>query len=367
MIIYYGINMELNFLEGLKTKNINFDNSENFHYVERSISSPEIKSLETFIKIDISNFKEFKNFFTHCGDLYLRSLFPFIKNLILPSDEGEFERIPLQAALIAKEEPPYHISEDKAKELSYLDKFYDRLMDFSKTNHLNDLKKIEKNVLKSLEFEKPFKLELIEQLYNFIFNNKFVNPIFITPLNFKDVFENLKDRLTNGLIYLEYLSKNKTIENFDIRKDYIPHWLYYIHRYIDTSKETYPPNYLFFELKQYSNKISIDFVSENTSRGIFKYTFQDLNFDTILFLELIQNIANKVSVDHCDKCGNLYTKSKRQEQKRWERNYCSKKCRDQYKNSISNKNKQEKLKNDPQYRKKYNEKQAAYMRTYRNK
>ena len=137
--------------------------------------------------------------------------------------------------------------------------------------------------------------------------------------------------------------------------------------YINTSKEPYTLNLLFTDLKEYSKKIRYDFVSEKTSREIvFKYTFQDLNFDTILFLELIQNLANKARVGYCDQCGNLYVKSKRQEQKRWKRNYCGKECRNQFKNSISNKNKKERLENDPQYRKEHNEKQAVYMRKYRN-
>lgn len=365
-------NMEFNFLEGLKTKNINFDNSENFHYVKRSISAPEIRSLETFIKIDISNFKEFKNFFAYSGDLYLRGLISFTKTLILPFTEEEFNDITLRGYFATKDEPPFiHISENKAKEQIYLAKRQDRFLDYGKINHFNDLKKIEKDVLNCLEIKKPFKLKLLEQLYDFIFNNKFIDPFVFNrhqEINFKDIFEDLKDKLTSGLIYLEYLSKNKTLENFNINIGYIPRRLNYLPSYVNTSKETYTINLLFTDLKEYSKKIRFDFVSENTSREIvFKYTFQDLNFDTILFLELIQNIANKVSVGYCDKCGNLYVKSKRQEQERWKRNYCSKECRNQFKNSISNKNKKERLKNDPQYRKERNEKQAAYMRTYRNK
>ena len=83
--------MDSNFLESLKTRNLNFLDSENSRVFERSISEPEIKALENFVKIDFSNFNDFKEFFEHCGDLYLKGLFTFIKTLILPFSEEEFK------------------------------------------------------------------------------------------------------------------------------------------------------------------------------------------------------------------------------------------------------------------------------------
>ena len=62
------------------------------------------------------------------------------------------------------------------------------------------------------------------------------------------------------------------------------------------------------ELQKYIQKISIS-VALKDPQKLFEYEYEDLYFDTLLFLEFFQNLADNRHVSTCSFCGNFYVKN----------------------------------------------------------
>lgn len=356
--------MEIKIFNSLLTRPIFFKNGyTKINYKRRDIKDLKRNPLTDFIDSDLSQYKDFKKFFSYYGVLYFGGFIALIEKTLLPPFESVQEIDNFIGYLDALDHGMQDSSEDEYE-------FYKAIIydDYKKKNKLDFLKAIEKKLLKEYincrEENTPLEEKNFKKIFNFIFNNDFYpysESGYENKIRFEGFLNNLKKKLKNCLKYLSHISGD--FKNNKNKKEikFSPCILDYT---VDEKlvEEDYGIEEINYELNNYLDKIKIKMNVLNNEE-MFKYAYSDLDFDTLLFLEFIQNLMDKIKIGTCSWCKAIILLNRRQEN--WHNNYCNENCRKKANIFRANENKKNRLKIDLEYRVKNNDYMRKYMKKLR--